>query len=70
MEVYLMEVDIMLPQRQWIFDPNAGGTKIPETVKQDVVRRVTETAEKHFKGKYIRLDIYFKNQFCYIDAFT
>lgn len=70
MEVYLMEVDIMSPQRQWIFDPNAGGIKVPETVKQDVVRRVTETAEKHFNGKYIRLDISFKNQFCYIDAFT
>ena len=25
--------------------------------------------EKHYSGKYIRLDIRFKKQFCYIDAF-
>ena len=60
----------MPSQKQWTFNPNVGGIKIPEVVKREVIRRVTETAEKHFKNKYTRLKIYFKNQFCYIDVFT
>ena len=60
----------MPSQKQWTFNPNVGGIKIPEVVKREVIRRVTETAEKHFKGRYTRLKIYFKNQFCYIDVFT
>jgi hypothetical protein len=53
----------------WVFDPNSGGKKIPEAVKEDVKRRIERVAEKHFKGKYTRLDIRFKGQFCYIDAY-
>ncbi len=60
----------MPPQKQWTFNPNVGGIKIPEAVKHEVIRCVTETAEKHFKDKHTRLKIYFKNQFCYIDMFT
>jgi hypothetical protein len=60
----------IVPRRkQWVFDPNAGGIKIPESVKRDVEQRINAVAEKHFKGKYIRLDIRFRGQFCYIDAF-
>jgi len=33
------------------------------------MRRIESVAENHFKGKYIRLDIRFKGQFCYIDAY-
>ncbi len=54
---------------QWVFDPDSGGVKIPETVKQDVKRRINDVAEKHFKGKYTKLDIHFRRQFCYIDLF-
>ncbi len=53
----------------WIFDPDSGGKKIPDQVKKDVERRINKIAEQHFKGKYTRLDIRFKGQFCYIDAF-
>jgi hypothetical protein len=60
----------MPPQKQWTFNSNVGGIKIPEVVKCGVIRRITETAEKHFKDKHARLKIYFKNQFCYIDVFT
>lgn len=56
-------------RKQWVFDPDSGGVKIPELVKGDVEKRVNRVAEKYFKGKYIRLDIRFKGQFCYIDAF-
>ncbi len=59
-----------MPSRKvWIFNPDSGGIKIPDSVKSDVDRRVKSVAEEHFKGKYIRLDIHFKGQFCYVDAF-
>lgn len=60
----------MSPQRQWVFRPDSGGIKIPEAVKNEIERRIKETAEKHFKGKYTHLDIRFKNQLCYIDAYN
>ena len=56
--------------KQWQLDPNSGGQKIPPTVRADVERRIRAMAEKEFKGKYTRLEIRFKNQFCYIDAYT
>ena len=59
----------MSPRKVWIFDPDSGGIKIPDPVKIDVERRINNIAQQHFKGKYSRLDIRFKGQFCYIDAF-
>jgi hypothetical protein len=56
--------------KQWTFDPNSGGIKIPPAVQADVEKRIQTVAEKDFKGKYTRLEIRFKNQFCYIDAYT
>ncbi len=59
----------MSPLKVWVFDPDSGGIKIPDTVKNDIEKRINDIAERHFKGKYTRLDIRFKGQFCYIDAF-
>ena len=59
----------MAQRKQWVFDPNSGGIKIPDSVKKDVEKRIQRVAEKCFKGKYTRLDIRFRGQFCYIDAF-
>jgi hypothetical protein len=42
--------------KQWMFDPNSGGTKIPLTVQTDVAKRIRMLAEKEFKGKYTRLE--------------
>ena len=50
--------------KQWMFDPNLGGIKIPPAVQADVEKRICAIAEKEFKGKYTRLEIRFKNQFC------
>jgi hypothetical protein len=63
-----MEVD--MSPRTWVFDPNSGGVKIPPTVQAEVEKRIRAVAEKEFKGKYTRLEIRFKNQFCYMDAYT
>jgi hypothetical protein len=60
----------MSPRGTWVFDPNSGGKKIPPAVQADVEKRIRAVAEKEFKGKYTRLEIRFKGQFCYIDAYT
>jgi hypothetical protein len=44
--------------------------KIPPAVQHKTERRIREHAEKHYSGKYCRLDIRFKGALCYIDAFT
>jgi len=59
----------MPTQKQWVFSPDTGGVKIPVAVQRDVQQRLEAAAAKHFKGKYTRLDIRFKAQFCYIDAY-
>ena len=55
--------------KQWVFDPDSGGVKIPETVKHRTQERIRRYAEAHFAGRYTRLDIRFRGQFCYIDAY-
>ena len=60
----------MPSQKQWVFSPDTGGVKIPPAVQQDVQKRLEALAAQRFAGKYTRLDIRFKAQFCYIDAYT
>jgi hypothetical protein len=60
----------MTPGRQWVFDPDRGGRRIPETVRQRTERRLLRYGEQHFAGQYTRLAIRFHGQFCYIDAYT
>ncbi len=57
-------------KKTWVFDPDSGGVRIPDTVKRQVEQRIRSYAEQHFAGRYTRLDIRFRNQFCYIDAYT
>ncbi len=59
-----------MAHKVWMFDPDSGGVKIPEQVKADVRRRVEAYAAQHFGGRYTRLDLRFRGQFCYIDAFV
>lgn len=59
-----------MPPKQWVFDPGSGGVKIPPSVKADVEKRILALAEKEFKGKYTRIEIRFRSQFCYMDAYT
>ena len=56
--------------KQWVFDPDSGGKKIPDAVKRRTEERIRRYAEKEFAGKYTRLDVRFRGQFCYIDAYT
>ena len=53
----------------WVRDPDRGGVKIPEPVRTRTSLRILAYAEKHYSGKFTRIDIRFRGQFCYIDAF-
>ena len=59
-----------MARKQWVFDPDHGGIKVPEAVKRRTTERLQRFAEVHFAGCYTRLDIRFRGQFCYIDAYT
>ena len=59
-----------MPVRTWGFDPGSGGVRIPEPVKIETEKRLREYADEHFAGRFTRLDIRFKGQFCYVDAYT
>ena len=58
-----------MPSKQWVFDPDRGGIKIPEAIKRHTQDRIHTYAETHFSGRYTRLDIRFRGPFCYIDAY-
>jgi hypothetical protein len=53
----------------WVKDPDSGGVKIPKVVQERIKQRILKYAEAHYAGKYTRLDIRFRSQFCYIDAY-
>ena len=57
-------------KRTWVFDPDSGGIAIPETVKRRTEARLRQFAAQQFSGRYTRLDIRFRGQFCYVDAYT
>ena len=59
-----------MPPRQWVFDPGSGGVKIKETTKRRAEDRIRRYAKEHFGNRYTRLDIRFRGQFCYVDAYT
>jgi hypothetical protein len=54
----------------WVYDPQSGGKKIPDAIRPRLRQRILDHAEKHYAGKYNRIDVRFRGQFCYIDAYT
>lgn len=52
-----------MPQKRWMFDPNYGGKKIPESKKREVTQRIEQFAAENYAGQYTRLDIRFRGQF-------
>ena len=59
-----------MPSRQWVFDPDSGGVKIKDAVKRRTEECIRRYAEAHFAGRYTQLEIRFRGQFCYVDAYT
>jgi len=56
--------------RKQVFEPDSGGVKITEDVKGRVEERILRYAEANFTGRYTRLSIRFRSQFCYVDAYA
>ena len=50
-------------------NPHSGGIKIPKKSQDTIKRRIIIFAENNYAGKYSRIDIRFRQQFCYIDAY-
>lgn len=55
---------------EWVYDPNSGGIKIPKKVQELTKSRILTYTEENYSGKYNRIDIKFRGQFCYIDDFV
>jgi hypothetical protein len=51
-----------MPRKQWVFDPDSGGKKIPEAVKGRTEARIRRFAQAHFAGRYTRLEVRFRGQ--------
>jgi len=49
--------------------PTLGELKSQKECKKSTKKRILAYAEARYSGKYIRLDIRFRGQFCYIDAY-
>jgi hypothetical protein len=59
----------MEPVMPWVLAPHSGGVKIKPTVQESTRRRLLAYAEKHYKGRYLSVDIRFRGALCYVDAF-
>jgi len=57
-------------RKVWVYDPHSGGVKIPKLVQERVRNCILAYAEKHYSGKYTRIDVRFRGPLCYMDAYT
>jgi len=62
----------MSPRRgyAWVYDPQRGGTKIPTREYAKIRERIEAHARKLYPKHTARLDIFFRGQFCYVDAYA
>ncbi len=59
-----------MARKAWVFDPQSGGINIPDRIKPRIRQRILDHANKHYSGKFNRIDVRFRGKFCYIDAYT
>lgn len=59
-----------MPRKVWVYDPQSRGSRIPDAIKSLIRQRILDQAQKHYAGKYNRIDVRFRAQFCYIDVYT
>ena len=58
------------PGSHWVYDPNRGGRAIPDAVRRRLEARLQSHAERRFGGRYRRLEVRFRGQFCYLDLYV
>ncbi|MTW21304.1 hypothetical protein [Allochromatium palmeri] len=59
-----------MSNKVWAYDPQSGGQKIPPAIQPRIRQRILDHADKHYAGRFNRIDVRFRGQFCYIDAYT
>jgi len=59
-----------MARKQWVLSPHTGGSKVSVAVQDETRRRIFRHAELHYRGLFTRIEVRFRGQFCYIDAFT
>lgn len=59
-----------MAKKTWVWNPHAGGVKIPPQVQQRTEQRIRTHAESYYAGRFTRLDVRFRGALCYIDAYT
>lgn len=59
-----------MSKRTWVLNPQSGGVKILPNIQDGIRKQILAHAEKHYAGKYNRIEVWFRAQFCYIDAYT
>lgn len=59
-----------MSKKMWVYDPQSGGVKVPQKMQPLIRQRILGHAENLYAGKYNRIDVRFRGQFCYIDAYT
>ena len=56
-------------RKTWVYNPHVGGRSIPQGIRERTRNRIVAHAEKHYAGRYIRIDVRFRGALCYIDAY-
>ncbi len=52
-----------------MFAPHSGGSPIPPVLQNETRRRIVAHADRHYRAGFDRIDVWFRGQFCYIDAY-
>lgn len=53
----------------WVYNPHAGGVKIPPKLHARIRARIEAHAAKYYAGRYDRLNVRFHGALCYVDAY-
>lgn len=56
-------------RKVWMFSPHSGGSRIPSALQEETRRRILVHANDHYRGGFDRIHVWFRGQFCYIDAY-
>ncbi len=54
----------------WQFDPSSGGRPVPDAVRRATKAAILAHGQRHFTNRYRELEVRFKAQFCYVDAYV
>jgi hypothetical protein len=54
----------------WVYAPHSGGRKPPPSAQERIRGRILAYAKANYAGKFNRIDVHFRGQFCYVDAYT